>query len=132
MPAIGIARRLVVPTPVESRLLSWKPNWGRWQVAQATWPLLLKRVSKKSFCPKVAAAGLSPYRFDGSAARGGRLPIQSERKVVSSSLLQVGRSQKKSRSVIDQAAAVIILQHALDSERSGSSEPGLLLHPESD
>jgi putative holliday junction resolvase len=43
----------------------------------------------------------------------------------------VGRSQKSSRSVIDQAAAVIILQHALDSERSGSSEPGLLLHPKS-
>lgn len=35
-----------------------------------------------------------------------------------------GKSQKQARSVIDQVAAVIILQHALDHERSGSSLPG--------
>lgn len=33
-------------------------------------------------------------------------------------LRQAGRSTKQSRGVIDQAAAVVILQHALDSERA--------------
>jgi len=42
----------------------------------------------------------------------------------------VGKSQKKSRSVIDQVAAVIILQHALDHERSGSSLPGSIVNPD--
>lgn len=39
-------------------------------------------------------------------------------------LHQTGRNTKKSRSVIDQAAAVIILQQALDSERAQGREPG--------
>ncbi|CAN5306774.1 Holliday junction resolvase RuvX [soil metagenome] len=41
-----------------------------------------------------------------------------------------GRSQKQSRSVIDQVAAVIILQHALDVERSGAQAPGVLVSPD--
>ncbi len=41
-----------------------------------------------------------------------------------------GRSQKQSRSVIDQVAAVIILQHALDHERSGTSLPGTVVDPD--
>ena len=41
-----------------------------------------------------------------------------------------GRSQKQSRSVIDQVAAVIILQHALDHERAGASLPGTLVNPD--
>ncbi len=41
-----------------------------------------------------------------------------------------GRSQKQSRSVIDQVAAVIILQHALDHERSGISLPGTVVNPD--
>jgi putative Holliday junction resolvase len=40
-----------------------------------------------------------------------------------------GRSQKQSRPVIDQVAAVIILQHALDVERSGAHAPGVLVVP---
>ena len=39
-----------------------------------------------------------------------------------------GKSQKQSRSIIDQVAAVIILQHALDHERSGSSLPGSIVN----
>ena len=39
-----------------------------------------------------------------------------------------GRSTKNSRAVIDQVAAVIILQHALDAERSGGNAPGSLVH----
>lgn len=41
-----------------------------------------------------------------------------------------GRSAKSSRSVIDQAAAVVILQHALDSERSSGRAPGTLVDPD--
>lgn len=39
-------------------------------------------------------------------------------------LRQVGRKTKESRGVIDQAAAVVILQHALDSERGQGIPPG--------
>ena len=35
-----------------------------------------------------------------------------------------GRNAKNSRSVVDQVAAVIILQHALDFERSAGTPPG--------
>jgi putative Holliday junction resolvase len=37
-----------------------------------------------------------------------------------------GRSAKKQRSVIDQVAAVIIVQHAIDLERSSGRPPGSL------
>lgn len=39
-------------------------------------------------------------------------------------LRQAGRSQKSQRAVIDQAAAVIVVQHALDAERSQGVPPG--------
>lgn len=39
----------------------------------------------------------------------------------------VGKSHKQSRPVIDQVAAVMILQHALDSERSSGKLPGKAL-----
>jgi putative holliday junction resolvase len=42
-------------------------------------------------------------------------------------LHQAGRNTKKSRAMIDQAAAVIILQHALDHERASSAAPGATL-----
>lgn len=42
-------------------------------------------------------------------------------------LHQAGRNTKNSRAVIDQAAAVIILQHALDHERASSAAPGATL-----
>lgn len=45
------------------------------------------------------------------------------------SLTSVGRSTKKSRPVIDQVAAVIILQHALDFERASGSAPGVVVDP---
>lgn len=43
-----------------------------------------------------------------------------------------GRRTKGSRSVIDQVAAVIILQNALDSERTSGRPPGSLVHPTKD
>ena len=41
-----------------------------------------------------------------------------------------GRSSKKSRPVIDQVAAVIILQHALDFERSRDIPAGIVVDPD--
>lgn len=41
-----------------------------------------------------------------------------------------GRNTKNSRSVIDQVAAVIILQHAIDFERSAGKPPGELADPD--
>lgn len=39
-----------------------------------------------------------------------------------------GRSSRKHRSVVDQVAAVMILQAALDSERNSGTPPGTALH----
>ena len=44
---------------------------------------------------------------------------------------QAGRSTRRQRAVIDQAAAVVILQHALDAERSGRL-PGMMVDHEED
>ena len=44
-----------------------------------------------------------------------------------SALRQSGKKQKQSRRIIDQVDAVMILQHALDSERSTGRLPGKLI-----
>ena len=44
-------------------------------------------------------------------------------------LREAGRTAKNSRSVVDQAAAVILLQHALELERSTGNPPGALVEP---
>lgn len=44
-------------------------------------------------------------------------------------LREAGRKAKQSRSVIDQAAAVVILQHALDTERARGEAPGSVVAP---
>ncbi len=43
-----------------------------------------------------------------------------------------GRKGAKRRAVVDQAAAVLILQHALDSERASGDAPGEIVEAESD
>ena len=43
------------------------------------------------------------------------------------SLRAAGRNTRQSRSVLDQAAAVIILQHALDFERTADRPPGVVV-----
>jgi putative Holliday junction resolvase len=48
----------------------------------------------------------------------------------SSALRASGRSAKQSRSIIDQVAAVIIVQHALDFERAAGTPPGEIAHPD--
>ncbi|WP_029149944.1 Holliday junction resolvase RuvX [Microbacterium indicum] len=44
-------------------------------------------------------------------------------------LRQSGRSQKRSRGIVDQVAAVFFLQHAVDTEKSTGAAPGALLAP---
>lgn len=46
------------------------------------------------------------------------------------SLREAGRSSRGSRPIIDQAAAVVILQAALDQERAGGSPPGSPVAPD--
>lgn len=50
----------------------------------------------------------------------------------SAGMRAAGRSSRQQRSSIDQAAAVVILQHALDSERTAGRAPGALLLPDND
>jgi putative Holliday junction resolvase len=47
------------------------------------------------------------------------------------SLRQSGKNSKKSRSVVDQSAAAVILQHALDAERSSGRPAGSEVLPPS-
>ncbi|HEY8588073.1 MAG TPA: Holliday junction resolvase RuvX [Naasia sp.] len=44
-------------------------------------------------------------------------------------LHRTGRNTRSSRPVIDQVAAVILLQHALDTERARSEPPGVTVEP---
>ncbi|GAB3606374.1 Holliday junction resolvase RuvX [Conyzicola nivalis] len=55
-----------------------------------------------------------------------RLSTVSAQNAVRSS----GKSTKQTRHVIDQVAAVIILQHALDFERSSERSPGVVVDPD--
>ncbi len=46
-----------------------------------------------------------------------------------SALREGGRSGQRRRAVVDQQAAVLILQHALDTERSAGAAPGEIVDP---
>ena len=71
----------------------------------------------RSFAERLAAAQLRPVRLVDE-----RLSTVTAQ----GALHGAGKRVKESRSVIDQAAAVVILQHALDSERAQGSPPGTL------
>jgi putative Holliday junction resolvase len=73
------------------------------------------------FAERLAAATSVPVRLVDE-----RLSTVSAQAAVRSS----GKSSKQSRSVIDQVAAVIILQHALDFERSSARTPGVVVDPD--
>jgi putative Holliday junction resolvase len=77
----------------------------------------------RSFAVGLAARSTVPVRLVDE-----RLSTVSANAAIRSS----GRSQKQARSVIDQVAAVIILQHALDHERAGNSLPGSIVTPTKD
>ncbi|MGR0317895.1 Holliday junction resolvase RuvX [Agromyces sp. ZXT2-3] len=61
------------------------------------------------------------------ARAGARVRLVDERMSTVSAqqaLRSAGKSSKKQRPIIDQAAAVIILQHAIDAERASGTAPG--------
>ena len=73
--------------------------------------------------------------FAGRLATATQLPVRlvDERMTTVSAqaaLHASGRTVKQSRSVIDQVAAVIIVQHALDFERTAGTPPGEIAHPD--
>ena len=73
--------------------------------------------------------------FAGRIARELSIPVRLVDERLSSvsanaALRATGRTSKNSRSVVDQVAAVIILQHALDLERSSDSAPGVVVDPD--
>jgi putative holliday junction resolvase len=72
----------------------------------------------RAFATQVARAVGLPVRLVDE-----RLSTVSAHSVLRAS----GRTSRNSRSVVDQVAAVIILQHALDLERSAGSPPGLIV-----
>lgn len=64
-------------------------------------------------------------RLAGSVGRPVRLVDERLSTVSANSVLRAsGRSQKSSRMIVDQIAAVVILQQALDTERSTGRPPG--------
>ena len=72
-------------------------------------------------------------RADGAAAISVRLVDQRLSTVsAQGQLRQAGKKSRQSRGIIDQAAAVVILQHALDMERSRGQAPGTLVSQDSD
>lgn len=75
----------------------------------------------KEFARRLAAASAVPVRLVDE-----RLSTVS----ANQALRQSGRKTKGSRSVVDQVAAVIILQHALDLERSSEHPPGVVVDPD--
>lgn len=75
----------------------------------------------EEFARRLVAAGDLPVRMVDE-----RLSTVSAQ----SALRASGRTTKNSRSVIDQVAAVIIMQHALDFERSAGRPPGVVVDPD--
>lgn len=67
------------------------------------------------------------------AAAGARVRLVDERMSTVSAqqaLRSAGKSSRKQRPIIDQAAAVIILQHAIDAERASGTAPGRTFLPD--
>lgn len=74
----------------------------------------------REFAAAVAAASAVPVRLVDE-----RLSTVSAH----SALREAGRSQRRSRSIVDQVAAVVLLQQALDVERQSGSPAGSAVAP---
>ncbi len=84
-----------------------------------------------------AAAGLARAYSDEVARRVAPVPVRLVDERLSTvtahqRLREAGVKGRKRRPVVDQAAAVVILQSALDSERSSGRPPGSPVVPEAD
>jgi putative Holliday junction resolvase len=80
-------------------------------------------------------AAVAARAFADALAGGVECPVRlvDERLTTVSAqrdLHQAGKTQRSSRAVIDQAAAVVLLQDALDTERSTGRPPGELVRVE--
>jgi len=73
-----------------------------------------------AFAGRLAVASVAPVRLVDE-----RLSTVSAH----SALRSAGKRTKQHRPVVDQVAAVIILQHALDAERSAPTPPGTIIDP---
>ena len=72
--------------------------------------------------------------FAGALAASGTTPVRLVDERLSTvtaqrQLRETGKRTRGSRPVIDQVAAVIILQNALDSERTAGRPPGAVVNP---
>lgn len=70
--------------------------------------------------------------FAAAIARSTGVPVRMVDERLSTvtahaALRSSGRSQKKSRSIVDQVAAVVFLQHAIDTEKSTGNPAGALI-----
>ncbi|KAA9151470.1 Holliday junction resolvase RuvX [Microbacterium lushaniae] len=74
----------------------------------------------RDFAAALAAASPTPVRLVDE-----RLSTVSAH----SALRSAGRSQRRSRNIVDQVAAVVLLQQALDVERSSGNPAGVALPP---
>ncbi|PFG31305.1 Holliday junction resolvase RuvX [Paramicrobacterium agarici] len=76
--------------------------------------------------PSTEDAVAFAHRLATTAGRPVRLVDERLSTVTAHSAMKdTGRSQKRSRKIIDQVAAVIILQHAIDTEKTTSEPPGV-------
>jgi len=74
----------------------------------------------RDFAGRLAALAARPVRLVDE-----RLTTVSAQ----SALHKSGRNTRSSRPVIDQVAAVILVQHALDTERTSGKAPGTVIEP---
>jgi putative Holliday junction resolvase len=76
-------------------------------------------VDAREFASKLAHATRTPTRLVDE-----RLSTVT----ANDALRRSGRSQRTSRNIVDQVAAVVLLQHAIDTEKSTGTPPGVLIH----
>jgi putative Holliday junction resolvase len=78
----------------------------------------LSTADARSFAAELAAASATPVRLVDE-----RLSTVTAHDVLRSA----GRSQRRSRSIVDQVAAVVLLQQALDVERRSGNPAGVVV-----
>lgn len=100
---------------------------GEWEAFEIVvgYPLTLAGDARRA-----AAAAEDLARAIAAAVRETPVRLVDERLTTATSkrvMRSVGRSERHAREVLDQAAAVVILQNALDTERATGCPPGRLV-----
>ena len=127
---------------------SWRPRWRRYAAARATSARIARLVREEEAVevvvglPRSLSGGEGPAAVEGPGVRARGWPrgsrrspvrLQDERLTTVSAeamLRDRGRRVPQRRAVVDQAAAVLILQHALDTERATGRPPGEIVRGE--